>query len=232
VIKLSNIQKSYSLGEVPLHVLKGINLEIATGDFVSIMGHSGSGKSTLLNIIGLLDRHDSGQYWFDGSLIQGYSEAESAVYRNRNIGFVFQFFHLIQFKSALENVTLPLYYRKVPRKDREKLGLKYLDRVGLKKRAHHFPMQMSGGEQQRVAIARALITKPRLVLADEPTGALDSKTSGEIMELFADINSIGITVVIVTHESDIAAMTNRTIVMSDGIITPGTSDGKPVKERT
>ena len=193
-------------------------MHIQSGEFVSIMGHSGSGKSTLLHILGLLDQHDEGEYWLDNTIIHKLSERKAAKYRNRFIGFIFQSFHLVQFKNALENVTLPLYYQKVRRKERFKLGLEYLEKVGLQDRAYHFPTQLSGGEQQRVAIARALISQPKVILADEPTGALDSTTSYEIMDLFKTINQSGITLVVVTHEADIAAMTNRTIQIHDGLI--------------
>jgi putative ABC transport system ATP-binding protein len=218
MIRLSELHKSYQSGGKPLHVLKGIDLQIGAGEFVSVMGHSGSGKSTLLNILGLLDHYDDGEYWFDGILMQHLSETKAAKYRNRLIGFIFQSFHLVQFKNALENVTLPLYYQKVRRKERNRLGMEYLAKVGLAERAEHFPRQLSGGEQQRVAIARALITQPKMILADEPTGALDSATSYEIMEVFQDINRSGITVVLVTHESDIAARTDRIVRIHDGVI--------------
>ena len=218
MLRLSNLHKHYYSGGKPLHVLKGIDLHIRSGEFVSIMGHSGSGKSTLLNILGLLDHYDEGEYWFDHTFIQRLSETKAAQYRNRFIGFIFQSFHLVPFKNALENVTLPLYYQKVRRKERHRLGFEYLEKVGLKDRASHFPAQLSGGEQQRVAIARAMITQPKVILADEPTGALDSTTSYEIMALFKAINSSGITIAVVTHEADIAAKTERIIRMKDGVI--------------
>ncbi|MEZ4322159.1 MAG: ABC transporter ATP-binding protein [Myxococcota bacterium] len=216
MIRLSKINKYYQVGGRPLHVLKDLDLEVATGDLVAIMGSSGSGKSTLLNILGILDAYDEGEYWLGDTLVKGLSERKAANYRNRFLGFVFQSFHLLPFKNAVENVALPLYYQGVSRARRNALALDYLDRVGLKDWAEHLPNEMSGGQKQRVAVARALVSQPRLILADEPTGALDSKTSAEIMELLKDVNRDGITVVIVTHESDVAAECNRTVRLVDG----------------
>ena len=218
MIKLKNIQKSYRTDYTSLDVLKGIDLDIKAGEFVSIMGSSGSGKSTLLNIIGILDDYDSGDYLLDGKLIKNLSQKQAAIYRNRFIGFVFQSFNLLSFKTALENVALPLYYRKIGREERQKIALEELDRVGLKDWAHHLPTQLSGGQQQRVAIARALVTKPKVLLADEPTGALDSSTSLDVMKIFQEVNDQGITMIVVTHEHDISNMTKRIIRLRDGII--------------
>jgi len=217
MIVLENINKTYSNGS-PLHVLKGIDLNIEKGDFVSIMGASGSGKSTLLNILGILDNYDTGDYFLNGKIIKNLSEAKAAEYRNRMIGFIFQSFNLISFKNAMENVALPLYYQNISRKKRNAIALEYLDRLGLKDWATHLPNQLSGGQKQRVAIARALISNPQIILADEPTGALDSVTSAEVMEILNEVNQQGMTMIIVTHEPEVAAHSNRIIHLKDGVI--------------
>lgn len=218
MISLNSIHKSYAMGSNSLHVLKGINLEIEQGEFVSIMGSSGSGKSTLLNILGILDNYDEGSYHLNGNLIKNMSEKQAAKLRNELLGFVFQSFNLISFKNAMENVALPLYYQGVSRKKRNIIALEYLDKMGLLEWANHLPSEMSGGQKQRVAIARSLISKPKIIFADEPTGALDSVTSIEVMEILKEINKEGITLIIVTHEHDIAAMTHKIIRLSDGKI--------------
>lgn len=206
------------MGANSLHVLKGIDLDVDEGEFVAIMGASGSGKSTLLNIIGMLDTHDSGLYELDGVKIEKLNETKAANYRNKFLGFIFQSYNLISFKNVVENVALPLYYQNVSRKDRSKIAMSYLDRVGLTNWAGHMPNELSGGQKQRVAIARALAAKPKLLLADEPTGALDSKTSAEVMKLIQEINDEGKTILMVTHEDDIARMCKRIVRLKDGMI--------------
>ena len=218
MLKINQLHKSYPIGDSSLHVLKGIDLEVESGEMVAIMGSSGSGKSTLLNIIGMLDEADSGDYILDGVPIKNLTEKKAAVYRNKFLGFIFQSFNLINYKNALENVALPLYYQGLKRKERQEKGKFHLQKVGLLEWAHHLPSELSGGQKQRVAIARALAADPKLLLADEPTGALDTKTSYEIMEFLQQLNDEGKTLLIVTHEEDIAEMCKRVVRLRDGII--------------
>ncbi|MCK0108512.1 ABC transporter ATP-binding protein [Flavobacteriaceae bacterium S0825] len=218
MLKINQLHKSYPIGDSSLHVLKGIDLEVEAGEMVAIMGSSGSGKSTLLNIIGMLDEADSGDYILDGVPIKNLNEKKAAIYRNKFLGFIFQSFNLINYKNALENVALPLYYQGLKRKERQEKGKFHLKKVGLLDWAHHLPSELSGGQKQRVAIARALAADPKLLLADEPTGALDTTTSYEIMEFLQQLNDEGKTILIVTHEEDIAEMCKRVVRLRDGVI--------------
>ena len=218
MIKINELNKSYPIGQGSLHVLKGINLKINEGELVAIMGSSGSGKSTLLNIIGMLDNYDSGSYKLDNVPIKDLDETKAAKYRNKFLGFVFQSFNLINYKTALENIALPLYYQGISRAERQKTAIEYLEKVGLADWAEHLPSELSGGQKQRIAIARALASQPKVLLADEPTGALDSTTSEEVMDLIKQINREGKTILVVTHEQDIANMCKRIITLKDGVI--------------
>jgi len=218
MIQIKDLHKSYHMGSNSLHVLKGINFNVKEGELISIMGSSGSGKSTLLNILGMLDEADEGEYILDGVPIKNLNEKTAARYRNEFLGFIFQSFNLINYKSATENVALPLYYKGIPRKERIAKAEHYLEKVGLKEWSHHLPSELSGGQKQRVAIARALASEPKVLLADEPTGALDTKTSYGVLELIQQINDEGKTILIVTHEDDIAHMTKRIVNLKDGVI--------------
>jgi len=218
MIEIKDLHKSYKMGSSALHVLKGINFNVKEGELVAIMGSSGSGKSTLLNILGILDEADSGSYILDGLPIKNLNETIASKYRNQFLGFVFQSFNLINYKTALDNVAMPLYYQGIKRKERNEIAMNYLEKVGLSSHAHHLPNELSGGQKQRVAIARAMASNPKVLLADEPTGALDTHTSYEVMELIQGINDEGKTVLIVTHEPDIAAMCKRNVVLKDGLI--------------
>ncbi len=227
MIRIENLHKSYPMGNSSLHVLKGLNFTVEEGELVAIMGSSGSGKSTLLNILGMLDNYDDGSYTLGDVLIKKMDETKAAKYRNKFLGFVFQSFNLINYKNALENVVLPLYYQGVSRKEREEKALKYLDNVGLKDWANHLPTELSGGQKQRVAIARAMVGEPKVLLADEPTGALDSNTSKEVMDLIQKINKAGKTILVVTHEEDIAQMCSRIVRLKDGVIV----EDKKIKQK-
>lgn len=223
MIEIKNLHKSYTMGNNSLHVLKGLDFSVAEGELVSIMGSSGSGKSTLLNILGMLDEADEGTYHLDGVPIKNLNEKIAARYRNKFLGFIFQSFNLISYKNALDNVALPLYYQGVKRSERIDIAMSYLEKVGLANWAGHLPNELSGGQKQRVAIARALASNPKVLLADEPTGALDSKTSNEVMDLIQGINDEGRTILIVTHEHDIAQMTKRIVTLKDGLIIDDTN---------
>ena len=227
MIRIENLHKSYPMGNRSLHVLKGLDFNVEEGELIAIMGSSGSGKSTLLNILGMLDNYDEGTYTLGDVLIKKMDETKAAKYRNKFLGFVFQSFNLINYKNALENVVLPLYYQGVSRKEREEKALKYLDDVGLKEWANHLPTELSGGQKQRVAIARAMVGEPKVLLADEPTGALDSKTSKEVMDLIQKINKAGKTILVVTHEEDIAQMCSRIVRLKDGVIV----EDKKIKQK-
>ena len=218
LLSLSDVYKTYTQGNNRIPVLQGVNLNVKSGEMLAIMGSSGSGKSTLLNIIGLLDDYDRGEYRLNGRLMGRMSESKAAVLRNRYLGFVFQSFHLIPFKTALENVALPLFFQKIPRKKRDCRAMEFLERFGLSQWANHRPNELSGGQKQRVAIARAMIADPKVILADEPTGALDNTTSLEVMKIFKEINTQGITLIVITHEKEIAAMTDRIVYLDDGVI--------------
>ena len=226
MIEIKDLHKSYKMGSNSLHVLKGINFSVKKGELVAIMGSSGSGKSTLLNILGMLDEADEGSYTLDKVPIQGLNETKAAEYRNKFLGFIFQSFNLINYKTAKENVALPLYYQRLARKERNTMALDYLERVGLKPWAEHLPSELSGGQKQRVAIARAMASQPKVLLADEPTGALDSTTSFEVMDLIQKINDEGNTILVVTHEKDIAHMCKRIVYLKDGVII----EDKPVDQ--
>ncbi len=232
MIKIRDLNKTYNLGQPnALHVLKGIDMDVAPGEFLSIMGASGSGKSTLLNIIGILDNYDTGEYVLDGTLIKDLTETQSAELRNRKVGFIFQSFNLISYKNAMENVALPLYYNGMTRKKRNALAMEYLEKLGLGTHAHHLPSELSGGQKQRVAIARALISHPSIILADEPTGALDTATSREVVEIMRDVSTKeGITMLIVTHEQAVAKATDRIIYLRDGVIASDKHNPNPVIE--